>query len=70
MIQSKQEASSSDEDRGHNAFGEDRQFPIGAANKRRGDEEQIDRHVGKNEGRDKRNSAFPLEIENADVAAP
>src|SRR4029077_6644061 len=33
-------------------------------------EEQIDRHVGKNQERDKRNSAFPLEIKNADVAAP
>ena len=70
MQREKQETSSGDNDRSPNAFGQDRQFAIGSAKKRRDDEEEIDRHIGQDEKRHERKRVFPFEIKRADIRTP
>ena len=64
-----EKANSRDDDRGDDAFGKRRQFPLAAAKKRRRDKEEIDRHVGNDHQRHERDEAFPFEVERADVVA-
>ena len=64
-----EKADSRDDDRGDDAFGKSGQFPLTAAEERRGDKEEIDRQVGHDHQRHERDEAFPFEEERADVVA-
>jgi|SRR5450432_140823 len=58
-----------DENRRGYAPREDSELAFCPEEKWRGDKEEIDREVGKNHERNKWNSAFPSEVEDADITA-
>lgn len=65
----KQKANSRRQNRRRDSLGEDRQLTIRSAKKRRGDKEEIDRHVRQNEKRHERDCSFPFKINSWDVCA-
>ena len=64
-----QKANATNQDRGGDPFRECRQFAIVSAEKRRRDEEKIDRHVRRDHQRHERNGALPFEEERRHIAA-
>src|SRR5579864_9351663 len=60
-------ANSGNDDCCGGSFGENRQLSIGPAKKRRGDEEEIDRHIGQDEERHERDRDLPPKEKCANV---
>src|SRR3990170_3174665 len=61
------EAGGRDQDREHDAPGEGLEVFAGAAEERGAGEEEVDGHIGDDQGGDEGNSSLPLEVERPDI---